>query len=244
MTTLFDEPEATVNELPAVIEPLPPAQVTPLLLIERAMERGVDPGKLYELAQQWERDQAAERFAVALATFQSRCPQIKKNRSIDLGSGKGPQYASLDDIMREIGGLLAECGLSITFSAAVTESGMLTAKCLVHHGRHVEHSEITLPVPSNMRVNDTQKMGAALSYAKRYALCAALNIIVTDEDEDGGGLLETITDEQAATLREWIANTESNESAFFKYMGVKSLGQIAAADYGKALDALKRKAKR
>jgi hypothetical protein len=35
-----------------------------------------------------------------------------------------------------------------------------------------------------MRVNETQKFGAALSYAKRYALQGALNIVVTDEDTD------------------------------------------------------------
>lgn len=240
MSTLFDQTETPMTTELVTTEQ--PPELTPMLLIERAMERGIDPGKLYELAQKWEQDQAAERFATALAKFQAGCPQIKKTRQIDLGQGKGPQYASLDDIVHKIGPLLAECGLSITFSAGITETGMLTAKCLVHHGRHVEQSEITLPVPSNMRVNDTQKMGAALSYAKRYALCAALNIVVTDEDRDGEGLLETINDDQIDTLREWIANTESNEAAFLKYMGVASLSSIAAADFEKAFAALKRKA--
>lgn len=242
--TLFDNERPMATDLVSTgpIEPVsPPVAVTPMLLIERALERGHDPSKLYELAQKWQQDIAAEQFATALATFQARCPQIKKERSIDLGGGKGPLYASLDDIMHQIAGLLAECGLAITFSAGITDSGHLTAKCLVHHGRHVEHSEITLPVPSNMRVNDTQKMGAALSYAKRYALCAALNIVVTDEDRDGEGLLETIGEEQAATIREWIESTGANESGLLNWLGVASIGAIPAKDFAKALDALKRK---
>jgi ERF superfamily protein len=249
-TTLFDPkkdevPLSATTEL--VTHTLPPesaVELTPMLLIDRALERGHDPGKLYELAQQWKRDIAAERFATQLARFQAACPQIQKTRQIDLGGGKGPLYASLDDIMHQIKPLLAECGLAVTYSAGITDGGQLTAKCLIHHGTHVEESEITLPVPSQMRVNDTQKMGAALSYAKRYALCAALNIIVSDEDRDGEGLCETIDEDHVASLREWIADTESNEAAFLKFMGVKSLAEIPAKDFAKAFEALKRKAKR
>lgn len=246
MTTLFDTPpKAEVSVSTELVEhQVPAAEITPMLLIERAMASGHDPGKLYELAQQWRRDMAAEQFATQLAKFQAACPQIRKTRQIDLGGGKGPLYASLDDIMHQIKPLLSEHGLAVTYSAGITDGGQLTAKCRIHHGTHVEESEITLPVPAQMRVNDTQKMGAALSYAKRYALCAALNIIVSDEDRDGEGLLETVSEEHIATLREWIANTESNESAFLKFMGVKALSEIPVADFGKAVDALKRKAKR
>lgn len=222
---------------------LPAVEVTPMLLIERALASGVDPGKLYELAQQWERDRAAERFAVALATFQARCPIIAKTRQIDLGSGKGPLFANLEDIMAKIKPLLAECGLSVTFSAGVTEAGHLTAKCLIHHGTHVAESEVTLPVPTQMRVNDTQKMGAALSYAKRYALCAALNIVVGDEDTDGEGVHEVIDNEQFAVLDEWLSKLPASETPkFLHYMGCECVEDIKAGDFDKALMALKKKA--
>ncbi len=219
------------------------ADPTPMLLIQRAMDSGIDPGKLYELAQQWEADRAAERFAVALATFQARCPVIVKEREIRLKSGT-ILYASLDDIIRQIKPLLSECGISITFSAGITDKGMLTAKCRIHHWRHVEESEITLPVPAQMQVNDTQKMGAALSYAKRYALCAALNIIVTDEDADGEGLVETISQEQIATLDEWLSQLPAGETPkFLTYMGAASLSEIPEGDFKKGLVALQKKAK-
>lgn len=243
--SLFDNPKVEVPVSTALVEhtaqPLI-AEPTPMLLIQRAMDSGIDPGKLYELAQQWEADRAAERFADALAAFQAKCPQIQKTRQIDLGGGKGPVYASLDDIMHIIKPILGECGLSVTFSAGITDGGQLTAKCMIHHGRHVEASEITLPVPSQMRVNDTQKMGAALSYAKRYALCAALNIIVSDEDRDGAGLMETVDEKQVAALEEWIETSGADRARFLKLYEITMLSEMPARRFDEALTQLKRKA--
>lgn len=216
----------------------------PAALIAQAISAGIPLGELREYAREWEASQAADAFGNALAQFQAECPQIKKDRQIDLGGGKGPKYASYDDIDEIVRPFMAKYGLSKTFSANITETGQMRVVCKIRHGRHVEENEVTLPVPTQMRVNDTQKMGAALQYGKRYALCAALDLVVTNEDRDGEGLVEHISEEHIATLREWIANTEANEAAFLKFMGVKSLAEIAVGDFGKALDALKRKAKR
>lgn len=238
--TLFDNKPTN-----AIMATEPPAAPTPLTIYARAIESGVSPEALEKMAalcERWEANQAADAYGVALAKFQAACPQIRKERSIDLGGGKGPLYASLDDIMAVVKPVLADCGLSVTFSAGMTDGGQLTAKCLVRHGRHTEVSEVTLPVPTQMRVNDTQKMGAALSYAKRYALCAALNIVVSDEDRDGAGLCTTIDDQQLATLREWLEVSAANEAAYLKFLGVSSLGEIAVKDFPKALQALKDKA--
>lgn len=244
MQTLFEEKPMTA-ELVDTRQALPQVELNPLIILDRALERGIPPVEMYALVQQWEQDRAAEAFANALATFQSKCPQIVKRRSMDLGGGKGPLYASLDDIHRQIAPLLAECGLSVTFSASITDAGHVTAKCLIHHGRHVEHSEITLPVPTSMRVNDTQKMGAALSYAKRYALCAALNIVVTDEDNDAGRLSATIDDEQLATINEWIElmGEGFKLKPFLKWLAIDSLAEIPAESYLTVITELQRKAK-
>lgn len=205
----------------------------------------IDPDRMKGLLDVYERmqaNQAAEDFGNAIAAFQAKCPQIKKERSIDLGGGKGPQYASLDDIMRVITPLLAEAGLGVSYSASLTDNGSMRVLCNVRKGRHVETTEITLAVPSQMRVNDTQRMGAALSYAKRYALCAALNIIVTDEDSDANGLAQTITEEQIATLKELIESTDTDIKRFLKWLAVERLADIPAAQYLTAIYELNRKA--
>lgn len=231
MTTELIERPATLSTLQTVGAMLANPDIDP--------DRAKGFLDIYERLQATE---AAEEFGHAMAVFQSKCPPIFKSRSIDLGGGKGPTYAGLDDIMEVIKPILAECELSLSFSASVTDAGQMKVICSVRRGRHVEHSEITLAVPSQMRVNDTQKMGAALSYAKRYALCAALNIIVTDEDNDAAKLTETITEQQLATINEWIESTNTELKKFLHWLDIKSLADMTAAQYENALVTLKRKA--
>jgi hypothetical protein len=220
-----------------------PATLDQDQLLKAVIDRG-DPNiaaKWMELHERHLQNVAAESFANALARFQGRCPQIAKNRKIDLGGGAGPSYASLDDIMRAIGPLLAECGLCVTFSASVTDAGAMHVICNIRHGRHVESSELTLPVPAQMRVNDTQRMAAALSYAKRHCLCAALNIVVTDEDNDANGMAEKITEQQAATIREWLVATTTDEKRFLNWLHVAAVADIPAARFDECVAMLKRK---
>lgn len=180
--------------------------VNPLELLQIAVKGGADPdklGKLMELRRQWEADRDAELYAERLVAFQAECPQIRKTKEAHFKTGHAYNFASLDDIMRIIQPLLSKHSLTVGFSAEANEAGtMVIVQCQVRCGKHVEVTRSTLPLPAEMHVNQTQRMGAALSYAKRYALCAALNIIVTDEDSDAMGLAKTITDEQAEELRQ------------------------------------------
>lgn len=239
METLFDLPtEATMST--ELVEHH--AEPTPMLLVQQLIASGRDPGEMLTIYERWESNLAADAYGVALTKFQAACPQIVKRRQIDLGGGKGPLYASLDDIMLTVKPLLAECGLAVTFSAAMTAAGQLTAKCFIHCGRHIEASEITLPVPSQMRVNDTQKVAAALSYAKRYAFCAALNIIVTDEDRDANGMVQTIDEKQIATIIEWVESTGTDLKRFLNWLALEKLSDMSAEQFPVALRELQRKA--
>lgn len=191
---------------------------SPMALIQLAVENNADPDRLdrlMDLAERWQKNTAAEAFAEALAKFQAKCPPIHKGRNISMGSGRGgPTYASYDDIMLQIRPLLSECGLSVTFSTNLVDKH-LHAICTVRKGAHIHESEVTLPVP-DMKVNDTQKMGAAISYGKRYALCAALNIITTDQDVDAEGLgVQTVTEQQARGLQDLVDQLSTPQATSF-----------------------------
>ncbi len=240
MNDLFDKPESAEAPMGTGLV----TQPTPDGLIAQMVLNNQDPTPMMDVFERWEARIASEAYGHALAGFQSECPPIEKTRTIKLSGDDGPKYADYSDIDEVARPFMAKYGLSKTFSASVTDAGQMKVVCRIRHGRHVEENEVTLPVPAQMRVNDTQKMAAALSYGKRLALCAALDIVVCDEDKDGNGLVETITEEHIATLREWIASTNANEPGFLKFMGVNSLADISVGDFAKALDALKRKAKR
>lgn len=233
--------DTATETLPAQVNPQ-----TPMGLLQMAVQSNADPDKLeklMDLQERWEAKRDAERFGEALAAFQAECPQITKRRKAEFKGQHAYNFASLDDIMRQVQPLLSRHGLSVSYSAKVTDAGMLHATCAVRCGSHVEESEITLPVPAEMRVNATQKMGAAMAYAKRYAVCNALGITVGDEDTDANGVGETVTEEQAIRLQEFAESLGKDVPQRFlsKAMGVGSFYEIPASRYGEAMDLLKRK---
>ena len=197
--------------------------------------------QLMELKREWDKDRAAETYSAAITEFQKRCPQIHKGRKPV--SGPSYTYASYDDVMVVAAPILAECGIAVTFSQEQVEKS-LRVTCRLRVGTHAEDHTFIVPVP-DMRVNDTQKFGAALSYAKRYALCGALNIVTTDEDTDASNLMaNTITDEQAIQLQEWIDSTGADKAKFLAFLKVERLADLPASKFANAMEAIQKKAKR
>lgn len=186
--------------------------------------------KLMQLQERWEDKQADKALAAALAQFQSTAPSTFKGRKSDRG-----QFASLDDIMLAIRASLATNGLSISFDTQTPEAGKLTAVCHVLHKDGGTFSRsVTVPVDSAMRANDTQKMGSAISYAKRYALTAALNLIVSDHDDDANSAGESwITPDQSADIHELIAaiNDPTVKKNMLKWLQVATVEEIPASKF-------------
>lgn len=247
---LFEQPLPEENRVSqALVEASPQVHETnPMAIIQAAAASGVDPDKLkpyFDLQERWEKNRAAEAFGQAITRFQSLCPVVHKAKQAkSQGNFQGYTYASYDDVMRAAQPALIECGLAVSFSTEQVDK-QLKVTVRIRHGIHFEDHSLTVPVP-DMRVNDTQKYGGALSYAKRYALCAALNIVTSDEDDDAASVYEPITDIQAADIQELLDDlgpTNADKAKFLAWLGVDSISRIAAADYPKAIDALQRKRK-
>lgn len=223
------------------------ATVTPLALLQQAIDKGIntdDLTKLMDLHERHERNVAAAVYAEALANFQSKCPVIGKKRKATINSSKGSysyQFAGYEDVMKQVKPLLDENRIVVTFSTAATDKGLI-ATCTLRVGTHSEPHTLEVPIPS-MNVNDTQKYGAALSYAKRYALCAALNIVVGDEDDDASTLapVKTITEEQVLQIEDWIVTTNSDRDLFLKAFRIEKLADMPAAKFQNAIDAFNKK---
>jgi len=117
------------------------------------------------------------KLASALAKFQSQVPVVPKSEQ-----AYGYKYAALDTIIEHIRQPLAKNGLS--FLHLVGESGSVSCMVLHESGEYIQSDYITLPVDnSNPRTSPIQKMGSAITYAKRYTLSAMLGLSV-DEDTD------------------------------------------------------------
>lgn len=230
-TTEHAKPTGTAGESTGTREIVRTAAPdNPMAIIAAGLESGtLQPeqlSKLMDLQERWERNAAASAFGDALAAFQRDCPPIVKERRADRY-----YFAGLDDIMAKIRPVLGRHGLSVTFDTEHNDGGNLTVVCIVRHGIHEQRSRHTMPVPKELKVNSAQQYGAALSYAKRYALCAALNIVVTDEDNDAATPTEYITPEQAVQIEEMLDAYNVNRPAFFTWIGVPSVAEIPAAKF-------------
>lgn len=215
---------------------------TPMMLLQDAIARGLkteDLERLAALQERWEERQAAKAFGEALAHFQALCPVIKKRRKAVIPGKFAYSYASYDDIHLAVRALLADCGLTVSFDTA-SDGGGVKVTCHVRLGTHVQSTAFVVPAPQ-LSTNNTQSFGAALSYGKRYALCAALNIVASDEDDDGASLIEKINADQVDVICRLLAETGRDERRFCAWAGVNEIGEIAVGRYHEAVDMLTRK---
>jgi len=215
----------------------------PLQMLGMAIERGMSVSDLAPLMDLVERDQANKArvsFMAAMAEFQATCPTIKKS-----SKGHNSNFAGLDEIFVTIQPHLAAAGLAVRFDSETGE-GKQTAICYVsHRDGHVEQSRFTCPIDSKMAANDSQKAGSANSYAKRYALCNALNLVGSEFDDDAFSAgqqqpaIEMATDEQLATIAEYRQENQippntlewlDKQESLTKKQAVKLITMLIAAN--------------
>ena len=252
--------ETTVKEQPLqTIEPQAMVAPTPMDLMQAAIASGVDAdqlGKLMDLQDRYEANIAKKAYFKSMSKLQAELPIIFKNKRGDKST-----YAPLEQIMDKIRPILDRHGFSVRFDVDPTEgeSGsivMLTAFCYVTHVLgHSEKNHFAVPVdlgPINQKgsrvMNGPQATASARSYAKRYALGDALNLVFGDEDDDGDKAGKAyITDEQVITLNDYIESlgdrfTAHDRIKWFEYLKANSVKEIHADRFDVALTVLQRKA--
>lgn len=136
-----------------------------------------------ELKQEWAREQ----FFTALAKLQAEIPVIEKTKKVFQKESTTKVrycYAPLEAIVEQIKPFLQKNGFSYTLKTRQVGAD-LTIICEAHHSAgHTEATELTVQIDKTAFMTDTQKIGAANSYAKRYAFCNAFGIMTGDEDTD------------------------------------------------------------
>ena len=229
------------------------AQPTPMSIISAAVASGMPPealGKLVELAERMDANNARKAFTEAMARFGSICPPVQRkteNSQFQVtrdGRKVNRMYASLDDIAATIRKPLAECGLSYRWSNAVVDGGKLTLSCVVSHELgHSESSSVTLPTESRAGCSEAQKVGAVTTYAQRYSLVNALGLTSCDEDTDANAEQspECITEGQAIEIADLLDHSGADRGKFLEWCQVATVAEIPAAKYDAVLTALRRR---
>lgn len=166
-------------ELPAA----QPEGATLLAVISRAAsDPNVDIEKMERLMlmhERMENRRAEAEFADAMATMQDKLPSIGER-----GDAAGRyKFALWEDINAAIKPILSAHGFALSFRTDFTD-GIAVTGVLSHRSGHSERTTIKLPADPSGNKNAVQAVASSVSYGKRYAAGALLNLTSHGEDDD------------------------------------------------------------
>ncbi|UGS26363.1 ERF family protein [Microbacterium resistens] len=132
----------------------------------------------------------------ALAAFQAEVPSVRKDNEAavtakDGGRSYRYRYADLSDVTEAALPLLGKHGLSFVAAPTQTKRGFVLKYALRHESGGVIKGTYPLPAASAA----PQALGAAITYARRYSLCAVTGVAPGGDDDDAHA---TPTAEQTA----------------------------------------------
>lgn len=260
------ETQAAPTPIPTPAQPSPDAMMA---LIERiATTPGVNLDALDRIVALRERVQANEAraaFTRDFAAMQPELPAIDAKGMIvvfskaDREKSGGPRaddtpqqstpYALLADINEVIRQPLSDHGFALSFRTGLAGDGKLTVTgVLMHRDGHQEETTVTLMHDSSGSKNNVQAVGSSISYGRRYATLALLNITSrapqdqkVDDDGRAAGAGETIGPDEIAYVHQLLRDTGSDIGKFLAFIKVGSVEAMTMADYKRAIDMLNRK---
>ncbi len=229
-----------------------------MILADVAANPATNPAIMREMLDMQKEIVAEERkqsFDAAFIALQAELPVINKDGKIEIRekdshggrTGKLQQrtpYATFDAIMDAIQPLLTKHGFGLSFETQPLGERLLVRGILRGHG-HERHTEFPLPAETSGSKNNIQGWGSSLSYGKRYATIALLNIrsrALEDADTDGfpgdfqrakgGGLAEapdkpeTLTGKETADLRSLMDDCGVDIPVLCRHFGIAKVADL------------------
>lgn len=228
------------------------APATPADLLAMAVSGGADLDKLEKLMalqERWEANEARKAFVVAMAGFKGETLEIVKRKRVEFTTRDGDttsyNHAELSDITDVVGPALARHQLSYRWDVR-QEGGAIIVDCILTHVQgHSERITMSAPPDSSGKKNAIQQVASTTTYLQRYTLLAITGMATKGQDNDGRGAGDPepsfITEEQAATIRDYLTEYGVDETKFLRWLKVESVGTIPASWYERTVAAIKLK---
>jgi hypothetical protein len=179
------------NEQMVPARPATIARLDPQVLLENAISSnaGVETmERLVALAKDVQAQQARIAWHDAMAEFQRKCPRIMRTETADIKTARGSysyKWAPLDQILKTVTPVLSDNGLNISWRTRF-EGNKAIATCRIAHrlGHSEESGEVAIQLPGGeMGANEPQRVGIAMTYARRYAVLSILGIAPEDDPD-------------------------------------------------------------
>lgn len=214
-----------MNEQLATIQQQPP---TTGALIAAAIQSGITKEnvdvveRLCALKEREQKADAERAFAAAFAALQSETPKITACKVVPDREGNAKySYAPYEEIWKAVRPLLTKYNFAVSYDQDIADGRVIVTCKLSHIGGHSQSNRFQCRIGSGPpKASEAQGDGAATTYAKRFALCAALGIMIEQNDTDGKneGSGERITAEQAEDFRARCLATNTDALKFCKWL--------------------------
>ena len=197
------------------VEPSPQA-VTPMAMLQLAVEKGASVEqleRLMALQERYEANEAKKEFVAAMTRFKESPAIIEKKKLVDFPNSKGGRttykHATLATVCDAIGPALSAVGISHRWETEQLEGGQIKVTCILTHARgHSEKVWLQAGRDESGGKNNIQAVGSTVTYLQRYTLLAATGMAVQDQRDDdgaGGAGVHEMTGEAKAAYLERIA---------------------------------------
>jgi len=190
-----------------------------LAMLERASRDPlVDTEKmrqLVELRKEIRREERTEiasmAFNEAFADMQPSLPAVGKR-----GKSNNGAYATWDDIQAAINPVLHANGFGLMFKTDTSGDRVKVTAILRHRAGHSESTEFELKPDKSGNKQDVHAVASAVSYAKRYAAGALLNIQTGGEDDDGNAAAGQSVDE--SDVKAFVAKVDKHKASLARLL--------------------------
>lgn len=168
-------------------------QVTPMDMLNLAVQQGADLDrleKLMALQERWEANEARKAYVVALSDFKVMGMIIEKDKHVSFQTQKGKteyNHATLGNICNVIGAALGQHGLSFRWATEQGDGRIKVTCTLMHSMGHSESVSLEAYADESGGKNSIQAIGSAVSYLQRYTLLAITGTATQEQDDDSRG---------------------------------------------------------
>lgn len=218
--------------------------VTPMTLIEKALEGDFDIDKmtkLYELQQRYEKDQAEKSFHSAVAAFRAECPVIEATKK-----GHNCKFAGLAESIEQIKPYTSKQGLSHYWDMEDRDDGKIKVNCFISHelGHKIKVTSPWCDPDDSGKKNPIQAVKSTVSYLERITFFAGFGLASKDMDDDGGlpkDQPDVISEAQWADLDTLLDQAKADREKFCKAYQIKDIAFLPAAQFAHAIKSLNNK---
>jgi hypothetical protein len=239
----------TQQSLPGMPEPSNMLEI----ISRAASDPNIDVAKTEKLLEMYERISAKNAevaFSAAMKAAQEEFPRIYRNAENTFNKTR---YATLEALNKAVVPIYTKHGFSLSFGNAEGPTpDLIRITCRVSHSAgHSRDYQCDVPLDldgakGNQNKTRTQAFGSTMSYGRRYLTLLIFNISLTNEDDDGegAGRKETISDEQIANLQALMEEVKADRGKMFGYLKIHSLDEIVTTSYSTIVQMLEAKRKR